>query len=348
MEKRYYISILIIFLVLFFGFAGAVFAYNNSCGECVSHAYKLCSGNGIYWFDSCGNQEDLADYCSGANIICQYGECVYHQPAPAYVKHYKTTCNLGDVYWYDSYGKIQDIYKSCKDSNSCTEDLCVSGKCSNNLLCDGSTCAVDGKDYKEYCGSTDNNSEDVSNNDNNSSEQTVLAVSFFEKNDLSQTQWQKEATATSNSQVYFLISVVNGSDKQVDNIRISTNIPAEVSMLGNLKIDGVQVSGDIVSGIDIGSLSSGAAKQITFEGKIQSVESESSQQAVVTVSASGSMSTDSISMSFDSSQIAAVSESQEIAFGLWQFLKRWYLWIIAGLVLIFLFAVVFRRLSSDI
>ena len=59
---------------------------------------------------------------------------------------------------------------------------------------------------------------------------------------------------------------------------------------------------------------------------------------------------DSVTMNSNPVQVqsAAAVSSAEATSGFWAFLKRWYLWILALLVLIFLFIVVFRRLSSNV
>ncbi len=41
---------------------------NSSCSVninqgCTSHSYQQCSGNNLYWYNSCGNQEELSQYC---------------------------------------------------------------------------------------------------------------------------------------------------------------------------------------------------------------------------------------------------------------------------------------------
>lgn len=40
---------------------------------CCSHTTQACSGEDVYWYDSCGNAEELAESCSDA---CWHGECV--------------------------------------------------------------------------------------------------------------------------------------------------------------------------------------------------------------------------------------------------------------------------------
>jgi len=53
---------------------------------CNFHAYYDCSGGAIYWFDSCGNKQDLKQDCSVMGLVCRYGQCVQQsapvQPAP--------------------------------------------------------------------------------------------------------------------------------------------------------------------------------------------------------------------------------------------------------------------------
>jgi len=161
-------------------------------------------------------------------------------------------------------------------------------------------------------------------------------------------QWQKTVQVSSNGQVYFMVPVANNSAAQIDNIIVSANIPGEISSLGNLQVNGVPVSGDIVTGIGIGSLASGSAKTITFEGKTQTILAQATKQATATISVLGATQSDSLSVNLIPGQVAAASvSSTESATGFLAFLKRWYLWILVGLVLIFLFVVVFRRLSSN-
>ena len=321
--------------------------YNYNYNNCTYHAYKLCQGNNIYWYDSCGNTQDLVQTCTGTNIVCKYGQCVYQQPyvppVNPYIAHYKTACSAEDIYWYDSTGAKTGLYKTCQDDNSCTLDACALSKCSNTIKCDGSTCAVGTADYTKYCSANNNQ-----NNNNNNQSVNALSISFFAKENQSSNQWQKTVQINSNGQVYFMASVANNSATQIDNINISANIPTEISSLGNLQVNGIPLTGDIVSGVNIGSIAPGNAKSITFEGKSQTIPDQATKQAVANISVSGASRSDSLSVNLNPGQAAAASvASTQQTSGFLSFLKRWYLWILVGLVLIFLFVVVFRRLSSN-
>ncbi len=368
--------------------------YNNSCqnnynnynnyGNCTYHAYKLCVGNNIYWYDSCQNQQDLYYNCTNNGQVCQYGQCtayiqpiqpVNNYPINTYTAYYRTSCSGDSIVWYDSLGVRSGLYKNCTDNNSCTLDTCSGNKCLNTIKCDGSTCAVGTADYNIYCGTTPANTtaptdsqnhcgnglcettlgetSDNCPNDcklNTNAAASALSISLFAKKDSGSNQWQKTAQVGPNSQVYFMISATNTSTTPIDNVSVSANIPSEISSLGNLQVNGVAVSGDIVSGINIGSVAPASAKLVTFEGKTQTISAAGAKQATATSNVSGATThSDSVSINFNPAQAAAaISNTPAATTGFWGFLKRWYLWILGGLVLIFLFIVVFKRLSSDV
>lgn len=336
------ITKLSIFLFVFFAVFGSAFfvlAQYSSYSSCNYHAYKDCVGSAIHWFDSCSNRQDLYQDCASFNQTCQYGQCVQkYNPPPnpnPYIAQYRISCYGNNLYWYDSLGAASGLYKSCVDNNSCTIDSCSGSKCSNTLKCDDSACAAGSTDYNTYCLSAQ---PGVPAN---------LSVSFAAKKDASSGQWDKTVQVAQNSSVYFMIAVNNNSGSEVDNVNISANIPSEISFLGNLKVNDVSISGDMVSGINIGALKTGESKSITFEGRTQSFGTKEQKQAEAKVTAGAATQSDALTLDFDSSKsAAAVSEAAEKS-GIIEFLKRWYLWILVGLVLIFLFVVVYRRLSSN-
>jgi len=142
-----------------------------------------------------------------------------------------------------------------------------------------------------------------------------------------------------------MISVANNSSSQVDNVNISANIPQEITSLGNLQLSGTPVSGDIISGINIGPVPASNTKSVTFEGKTQAIGENSTKQATAAIS--GSIQSDSVSINFVPTQAAAAAVSSSPAsFSLGAFLRRWYMWLLAGLVLVIVVIVVFRRFSS--
>ncbi|MCX6723539.1 MAG: hypothetical protein NT094_05800 [Candidatus Staskawiczbacteria bacterium] len=377
--------------------------YNGYNYNCTYHAYRLCSGNNIYWYDSCGTQQDLYNSCSNG-LTCQYGQCVtstqnynYNNNTGTYIPYYKTICSGSVINWYDSFGAKSGLYRNCADKNSCTIDSCVGDKCSNALKCDGSTCAVNSTDYNAHCATTpatnqnhcgnglcesaleetnincpndckvDTNQNQNPNTNNNTNPNintntnaSELMISFFAKKNSASGEWQKTAEAKSNDQVYFMIYATNNSTTQIDNVNILANIPREISSLGNLQVNGIPTSGNIISGVNIGSLGPKTTKSIIFEGKTQTLSENATKQATATINISGSTAqtttakSDSISINLIPNQnqnqaAAAVSLTPATSeSGFMGFFKQWYVWILIGLILIFLFIIVYRRLSSNV
>ena len=333
---------------------------NNYYSTCNDHAYRDCVGTAIYWYNSCSNQQDLYQNCADSNLTCQYGQCVSQKSN--YSAHYQKACYGDNLYWYDSLGVINNVYQNCADSNSCTLDNCKSAKCSNVSICDGSTCATGSADYVKYCGSTNcgngtceeklGETESTCSSDckkNTDNKIDNLSVSFFSKKNSTSLQWDKAVQLGQDETVYFLITLNNNSDVQVDNVIVSVNIPSEISYLGNLKIDDVALSGDIVSGINVGSVQAMGKKSITFEGKTQTFSIQEQKQAIASINSVEAVQSDSISISFDASQSSSASiSSAPVSGGFIDFIKRWFMWIIAGFILVCLFIAVFKRISSNV
>ena len=175
-----------------------------------------------------------------------------------------------------------------------------------------------------------------------------LTITFLTKNTSTSNQWQKQTEIDPNSQAYFMISVVNSSTSQIDNVSISANIPVEISSIGNLQLNGVPVSGDIISGINIGSISPAGIKTITFEGKTQAISATATKQATATSNVLGTIQSDYVTINLSASKTTAAVSESVTSTGFWGFLKNWYLWILGAIVLVFLFVVVFKRFSSDV
>ncbi|MDP3765628.1 MAG: acyltransferase [Nanoarchaeota archaeon] len=96
---------------------------------CKRHERKGCVGNLVFWFDSCGNQEELHEACE-SNNICEDGEC-----EKQCTSNVERKCSDGDkLYWFDSCGKKGSLYYNCRDNlarNQCRNAQC----CIGNFFC---------------------------------------------------------------------------------------------------------------------------------------------------------------------------------------------------------------------
>ena len=80
------------------------------------------------------------------------------------------------------------------------------------------------------------------------------------------TGYQPAVTASANDTVSFRIAV--SSDSSCQAVIINDIIPAGISNIRDLRIDGVPVNGDIVSGIAIGNLAGGQQRIVTFTATV--------------------------------------------------------------------------------
>ena len=78
-----------------------------------------------------------------------------------------------------------------------------------------------------------------------------------------------------------LLTVLNESQQELDNVIVKVQFPQEVIYKDELKIDNVLFSGDIMQGINIGFLSSGVEKRITFEAQVSSLDEEDNDDEFV-------------------------------------------------------------------
>ncbi len=289
-------------------------------GSCTPHAYKLCSGNTVYWYDSCGNQQEQFQGCG--NLTCQYGSCVNAivNPQPAYVAHYYLHCSASSLYWFDSNGRISTLYRTC--SGGCTGSVCTTTTVvtppSNG---GGTTVTTTGG----------------------------LTVSFEAEQPGS--QWSKLVNVGNNQTVDFMVTVNNASSAAITNANVVVNMPGQIVSVGNVQTNGTASAGDILSGIVINSLPAGSSQTITFEGKTQAFSVAATAQATVNVNnTGGSPQSDSVTLNFNptlsgSGSTSSISNSSGST-SLWDWIKQWYLWILALIILIFLFVVIFRRIST--
>ena len=291
-----------------------------SCVEyptaCSSNATQRCVGNSVFWYDSCGKQQSwIKDFFSGS----LNGECI--DPQSFYVKHFRVDCSDNNLYWRDSNGAINDLYKNCSDNNECTKDRCSGSQCLNEGDCEAQTVSfIGGLDVSSFCGVKDG-SINLSRNITLIADQTINC----------------------------LIVVKNISTALINDVTVRTDIPAEIVSASEVKIDGMISDGNIISGINLGNFPPNASKIITFEGKTQPLITQVSTKQITGIISFGSFSgSDSLVVNFQPT-IAGATTTASLKSSLFvEFFKRWYIWILLAIVLIFLFFVIFRRLSSNV
>jgi len=168
-------------------------------------------------------------------------------------------------------------------------------------------------------------------------------VVILGKTDKNSLKWLKELDLQKNEPVDFLVVVKNRSDKTLDNISVRAELPDDIAYEGGLKMEGVSLSGDIISGVNIGSLGPNSASALTFKGKTGSGNLERAAAEVAAVAKAGGLSdTHILAVDFTAGGMAGLGLAAIMNF----FIGKWYFWVFAVLILLYLFFVVFRRVFS--
>ncbi len=343
-------------------------------GSCTENSYKQCISNIVYWYDSCGAVQSIAQNCNLTGQICQNAQCVNKvaptptptptpnptpnpnpnpNPTPNGTNHYSTACYNNNLYWYNQQGMVQDLFKSCNDNNSCTQDSCGVNQCVNTLKCDGSTCNTNSADYATYCGTSQNPGSQNPGGSTSTTSNGLMVATFVKKESETLT-WSKALSAANNDKLTFLTVVKNASGTTINNVTLKTDLTSSIAYTGGLKVNNIDTAGNLASGITIGSLGAKEAKIITFAGSVQSATA----MPIVTITSTltttdnpNLQDSDTITVNVPVTTGGTISNNTTTdsgTFSFIDFIKRWYMWIIITIILAILFVVIFRRLSSSI
>ena len=108
-----------------------------------------------------------------------------------------------------------------------------------------------------------------------SGEYTSLSVEKLARNiTQGQSAFSQTISAKPGDVLAFSIRVTSTGNKTADNVSVSDILPNKISFQGNVQVDGNPMTGvqNISYGVNLGSLSPGQTKTITFEGKVASEE----------------------------------------------------------------------------
>ncbi len=204
---------------------------SGSCSlvnTCANHSYTQCSANGVYWYDSCGNRQELYQACS-TNQTCSNNSCV--TIGNTCTGNSYLQCSGNAVYWFNSCGIQQSLYQTCSSGQICSNNTCV----------------------------TQNQNQNQSN---------LLVTTRVRNLSSGNLVWGATATASPSDILEIQITLQNTGSQIINNIIVKDTLPANMYYYNNLTIDGVANSGNIISGLNIGSITVGQTKIITYQLQI--------------------------------------------------------------------------------
>ena len=288
---------------------------------CTYHSYERCSGNNLYWYDSCGTQQDVALYCTGgcSNNVCQnfyqYNTCTYH----SYEK-----CVGNNLYWYDSCGTQQDVAQYCTDgcynnvcqnyfyNNSCTSHSYE--QCSGNILYWYDSCGTQ-QDVGQYCatGCYNNLCQNNYNNNGLNNNSALTAVKTV-KNLTSGTSFANSINASPSDMLLFMITL-KATGQDVQNVLVKDTLPANLIYSNQLVVacagngnnsncsnNIYNYSGIITSGINLNTIYAGQTVTITYQAQLAAAANFAygnttlSNYVIITSSSTGYTSTNNASI----------------------------------------------------
>ena len=79
---------------------------NTIQNQCNSHSYQRCSGNALYWYDSCGSQQELSQVCQSG---CSNNLCQQNTQATATVTKQVRNLTSGSGWTSSTYANPDDV-----------------------------------------------------------------------------------------------------------------------------------------------------------------------------------------------------------------------------------------------
>ncbi len=82
-------------------------------------------------------------------------------------------------------------------------------------------------------------------------------------------QWSESITVSPSSRISVRIEIRPTGDEDLNNVIVRNILPDNIEYIGNLRVDGSSVSGNIDSGLNIGRISIGGMKVVTFDAQVK-------------------------------------------------------------------------------
>lgn len=259
---------------------------NGSCVEnCSSHSYQQCSGNYLYWYDSCGNREE-GQYCENGcyNNQCKsFNNITVQTNSATNISDNQATLN-GYLYndnsdcsaevWFE-YGPTTSYGRQTSQ-----QQRYGSGNFSETIFLDWYNYNYDYQNYNNYhfravaegCqGGT------VYGQDRTfyiESGTGILTVNKTVRNLTSGSGFANTVYASPSDTLMFMITLQAPYNRSVSNVFVRDYFPGNLFYKDQLIVSGAGYSGDINSGIWLnGTISSGQTVTISYQAQLASAAS---------------------------------------------------------------------------
>ena len=260
---------------------------------CTSHASQRCVGNAVYWFDSCGKQQELSKTCA-AGQTCQNAQCInitcstnsqcgtngftggpYCQGNGVYRNYTSYTCNTpGTTSSSCTSQTTAQLQNTCSANQTCSNGTCVDqqAQCTSHA---SQRCVGNSIYWFDSCGNQQELSQactanqTCSNNTCVNQQQQAFTATVTVRNLTRGTlNWSSSTNASPSEVVQFNVAIQAPSNQPINNVTVRDVFPNNLSYRDALKVDGTANSGDLFVGVNIGSIPMGQTKNVTYEAQV--------------------------------------------------------------------------------
>jgi uncharacterized repeat protein (TIGR01451 family) len=137
-------------------------------------------------------------------------------------------CVGNSVYWFDSCGNQQSVSQICSNNQTCSNNTCV-----------------------------------------NTQQQSNLTVTTTVRNlSAGNLNWSTSVAAHPSDIIQFNIAIQSYGNTSVNNVMVRDILPYNLTYNNGLTVDGVTNTGNILYGVNIGSISQGQTRNITYQAQV--------------------------------------------------------------------------------
>jgi uncharacterized repeat protein (TIGR01451 family) len=256
---------------------------NGSCGNtCTHNSAQQCVGNNLYWFDSCGVQQDLIQYCPNGctNGYCSQNNNISVQTNSATnISNSQATLN-GYLSGYNNYNTVYVWFQWGTSTSygyeTSRQTMSYTGSFNQNVANINNYATYH---FRAVAQSSNGNIFYGQNMTFTAENQTgnLLTISKTVRNLSSGVSgWANTAYAVPSDMLMFMITVQATGNQSINNVFVRDILPSTLIYKNQLVVSGSNnynnYSGDVTSGINLNTILAGQTVTITYQAQVAAAQ----------------------------------------------------------------------------
>jgi len=297
---------------------------NGTCSSsCTNHSYKQCDGNYLYWYNSCGNREEVFEYCQYG---CSNNSCNYYNTNISvqtnsanilsnnqatlngyiyYNNYNNSTYNNNAQVWFQwgtstGYGN-ETTHQTMNNTGSFNQTINLY---SSNTTYHYRAVAQTSGGNTVYGQDMTFNSATTSNTLNITQQVRNLSSGY--------SGFSSSVSAKPLDTVMYMITIQSNGSQEANNVYIKDILPSNLIYKNNQIVSGTNdYSGDIANGINLGTITPYQTITITYQAQIAS----SANFAYGTTTLTGNISVTGSNLNYNPVTSASVFVTRTAVYG---------------------------------